>query len=179
MSNVSPRALHVVLIGPMAVGKTSIGRIVADRLHRPLLDSDAWIEARLGMNGREFADAHGLDSLHELELSVFLKMAASPDPSVIAPAESVVDTETGRGALADLFTVWLSADPRTLLARREHSDHRRRMSPEELELRSESRADHLSACSRLVIRTDRTSKAQAADDIVEAFNSGREPDPRA
>ena len=170
---------HVVLIGPMAVGKTSIGRIVADRMNRPLLDSDVWIEARLGMNGGEFADTRGLDSLHEQELSVFVEMAASPDPSVIAPAESVVDTEVGRSTLMDLFTVWLSADPATLLARRDPNDHRRRMSPRELELRSESRAAHLSACSQLVVRTDRRSEAQAADDIIEAFNTGQRHDPRA
>ncbi|MGI9528671.1 MAG: shikimate kinase [Acidimicrobiia bacterium] len=174
----SSPALHVVLIGPMAVGKTSIGRVVAEHLQRPFLDSDAWIEARLGMSGRAFADTQGLDSLHELELSVFLEMAASPEPSVIAPAESVVDTEDGRGTLLDLFTVSLTADPKTLLARRNPDDHRRRMSPEELQLRSASRATHLSACSEMVVRTDRTSETQAANDIVEAFNSGRVRDPR-
>lgn len=163
---------HVVLIGPMAVGKTSIGRIVADHLHRPFLDSDAWIEAQHGISGREFADTRGLDTLHRLELSVFLNMADTPDPAVIAPAESVVDVEDGRVALATLFTVWLTADAKTLLGRRDPSDHRRRMSPEELQSRTESRAAHLTACSQIVARTDRSSEAsQVAADIVHAFAS--------
>jgi shikimate kinase len=98
-------------------------------------------------------------------------MAVSPDLAVVTPAESVIDSDRGRNVLAGLFTVWLQADAHTLLARRNPSDHRRNMTTEELRSRAESRATHLSACSRLTIRTDQTSETQAASRIVNAYRS--------
>ena len=39
---------NVVLIGFMATGKTSVGQIIASRLGRPFVDTDALIEAQAG-----------------------------------------------------------------------------------------------------------------------------------
>jgi shikimate kinase len=89
---------HVILIGPMGVGKTTVGEHLADRLGRPFLDSDEVMEDRLGEWSSEIAAREGVEHLHALELEVFLAMISSPEPSVIASAASVVDSEAGRGA---------------------------------------------------------------------------------
>ena len=39
---------HIFLVGPMGVGKTTIGKQLASLLHRPFVDIDAEIETRCG-----------------------------------------------------------------------------------------------------------------------------------
>jgi shikimate kinase len=104
----SPRARdHIVLIGPMASGKTSVGRIVADVLGRPLIDSDDQLVATTGLSAREIAQAHGLTTLHRLERDALQSALASTTPSVIGAAASVADEAVGRVALASAHDVVL------------------------------------------------------------------------
>src|SRR5262249_6752285 len=61
---------HLVLVGPMGAGKSTIGEIVAKRLDRPYIDSDDEVERRTGRTARQIAAAEGLAALHRLELTV-------------------------------------------------------------------------------------------------------------
>ncbi|MBP7688779.1 MAG: shikimate kinase, partial [Thermoflexales bacterium] len=40
--------LNLILTGFMGTGKTTVGRAIAERLKRPFVDTDAWIEERAG-----------------------------------------------------------------------------------------------------------------------------------
>ena len=42
-------AMHLSLIGFMGSGKTTVGKMLADRLGRPFVDTDAMVAAALGM----------------------------------------------------------------------------------------------------------------------------------
>ena len=44
---------HIVLVGMMGAGKSSVGRVLAARLDRPLLDTDELVEASTGRSVRE------------------------------------------------------------------------------------------------------------------------------
>ena len=48
-----PAPRHVVLVGLMATGKSTVGELVARQLGWRLVDSDAQIEARTGLTVRE------------------------------------------------------------------------------------------------------------------------------
>ena len=61
---------HVVLVGLMGSGKTTVGRLVARRLGWPLVDNDVELGRRIGMTAREFTAREGLD-----RLAVFLRAA--------------------------------------------------------------------------------------------------------
>ena len=126
----SPETRHVIVVGAMGVGKTTIGRLLAARLDLPFLDSDEVIEAMTGGPGSDIADTDGVERLHALELSVFLDMCASDERSVIAPAASVVDHETGREALAANITVWLTAPDHVVAQRQRSGTHRRAIDAE-------------------------------------------------
>ena len=101
--------MHVVLVGPMGVGKSSVGRGVAEALGRPLRDSDDDLAAERGIRGRELAATEGVDALHAWEAEHLLRSLASAEPSVIAAAASVVDDPRAAAALAEPFVVWLRA----------------------------------------------------------------------
>ena len=67
----APAPRHIVLIGPMGVGKTTLGRLLADQLSLEFRDSDVWIESMAGRTGAEIAEADGIAELHRLELLAF------------------------------------------------------------------------------------------------------------
>ncbi len=125
-------ARHIVIIGPMGVGKTTTAAAVAGALDRPMRDSDADIEARTGRTGREIAESEGVPALHELEAAVLLDALASDTSTVIAAAASVVDRPDCRAALEAPFVATLDLGPEPLLARIRSGDHRRAVTLSEI-----------------------------------------------
>lgn len=117
---------HVVLVGLMGTGKTTVGRILAERLHRTLHDSDLVIEARTGRTVRQIFQDDGEPAFRELETDVLLEALADTTPAVIAAAGGVVLSERNRVALvtAPAKVVWLRADPENLVDRVRTGVHR-------------------------------------------------------
>ena len=58
---------HIVLVGMMGAGKSSVGRMLAARLDRRLFDSDEMIEESAGRTVREIWDADGEPVFRTLE----------------------------------------------------------------------------------------------------------------
>jgi shikimate kinase len=116
---------HVVLLGLMGAGKTQVGRRLAERLGRPLLDCDELLEERTGgRTAREVADGEGIDRLHELEAEIALEMIASTTPAVIGPAASTIEVDAVRDALAGHVVVWLTAPAEVLAEKAGGGAHR-------------------------------------------------------
>jgi shikimate kinase len=117
---------HLVLVGLMGSGKSTVARIVADRLGRRVVDTDSVIEARTGRTVREIFAADGEDAFRSLETEVLVQSLAETDPAVIAAAGGVVLRPENRAALSasGARVVWLSADPATLVERVRGGGHR-------------------------------------------------------
>jgi shikimate kinase/3-dehydroquinate synthase len=157
----------------MGAGKTSVGRRVARRLGRPLLDGDEVLADRTG--GRSAADvvaAEGADRLHALEAEIALDMVRTTTPAVIGPAASVIEVEAVRDALADHFVVWLTGAVERLAADAAGKPHRPfvdRGDPLELLTRQLAVREPLALpIADLVIDVYATSKDAQADAIVAA-----------
>ena len=116
---------HIVILGPMGSGKTTLAGGLAGSLGRQVFDSDKSIEVRTGRIGREIAENDGVDLLHRLEADVLLDVLANPDPAVVAAAASVIEDPVVREALADAYCVWVTADPDILAERSARGSHRR------------------------------------------------------
>jgi shikimate kinase len=117
---------HIVLLGSMGVGKTTVGRLVAERLGRKLRDSDTDLRA-VHRNARQMAAQQGVDVLHRIEADLLLDALAVEQALVIAAAASVVDDERCVEALQQpaITVVWLHAPLTRLLPRLTQGDHRR------------------------------------------------------
>jgi len=111
--------MHIVILGLMGAGKTTVGRLLAERLDWSWRDSDIDIETATGLTVRELRDHDGVAAMHGHEFTQLLDALATTGPSVISAAASVVDDPACRTALTDagVVVIWLRAHP-ALLAER-------------------------------------------------------------
>ena len=68
-------AQNIVLIGMMGCGKTTVGALLAQRFHRPLVDTDTLIEQRQGCAVRDIFQNHGEAHFRSLELELCRELA--------------------------------------------------------------------------------------------------------
>jgi len=117
---------HVVLVGMMGAGKSSVGRALAAELGRPLYDSDEMIEQRAGRSVREIWQADGEPVFRALETETLIEALDADEPAVIAAAGGIVLAEANRRALvdSDAYVVWLVAGVELLLDRVRNGMHR-------------------------------------------------------
>jgi shikimate kinase len=108
----------VVLVGMMGVGKSTIGRRLAARLHLPFQDADTEIElAHAGMTIPEIFAAHGEPYFRDGEVRVIARLLDN-GPGVLATGGGAFLREETRGRIRDkAVSVWLKADADTILKR--------------------------------------------------------------
>ena len=166
---------HLVLIGLMGTGKSTIGAMVAERLGLPYVDGDEQLEARNGgSTAAEIAERDGLDHLHQLEADLFLDLLSREEPLVIGPAASVIDDERVLPALAGAArTVWLDAPVDQLVERVKEKPHRP-LGPdvfEQLTRQRAERAPRFAAAADFVVDLSKLSRDEAAEAITAFFGA--------
>lgn len=81
-----PDTQHIFLIGPGGVGKSTLGRALASKLGRPLLDLDLEFCDRIGIIGPYIA-AYGYPAYRQANLELALRLvAAQTEPMVFVTA---------------------------------------------------------------------------------------------
>jgi shikimate kinase len=108
---------HLVLIGPMASGKSTVGQLFAARHGLQFVDSDKKIVAKHGSIPSIFS-AQGERGFREIEArEVAALLTASGEPCVISlGGGAILDTGTQQ-LLANCRVVFLDADLETVLPR--------------------------------------------------------------
>lgn len=89
---------NIVLCGMPSCGKTTIGNLLQERLQMPLIDTDAKIVERIGMEIAEYAALCGETAFRDVESSI-VQEAASEGGSIIATGGGVVLREENVRAL--------------------------------------------------------------------------------
>ena len=81
--------MNVVLVGFRGSGKTSVGRVLAERLKREFVDCDEFIEKRTHLTIREIFERHGESHFRKLESEAITELAKL-DGKVIATGGGAV-----------------------------------------------------------------------------------------
>jgi shikimate kinase len=164
-----PSSERIVLIGMMGSGKTTVGRLLADRIGWRYVDNDDIV---LELSGREpdaIAADDGEDVLHGFEAEALLATLAGGSRIVVGAAAWVVLHDASREALArERGVVYLRARPETLRERIGSGRGRRSDATDQrwLEDRFGERDALYRGLARLTIEVDDDSPETIADAIA-------------
>jgi shikimate kinase len=117
---------HVVLVGLMGSGKTTVGRRLAAALDRDFIDADEALEEIADRTIAEIFEADGEAAFRAIEADVLEELLEHHRPAVIASGGGVVLREDSRQRLRgpEVTVVWLDAGPAFLASRVEAKSHR-------------------------------------------------------
>ncbi len=109
----------IVVSGPMASGKTTVGRALAAKLSLPFVDTDEVVIAKAGAASvAELWNREGEVRFRAREAEIARELLADPSPRVIAfGGGTVTRKDVRRLALSRALVVTLRARPATTLAR--------------------------------------------------------------
>lgn len=116
----------ISLVGLPGGGKSTVGRQLARRLGADFVDSDAVLEARLGMPIRAYFDKFGEQAFRDQEAQVIDELTVTSSPiKVLATGGGAVLRALNRERLHQRTTViYLRSTPDELYRRLRHDTHR-------------------------------------------------------
>jgi shikimate kinase len=159
------------MVGLMGSGKTTVGRLLAERLNRPLRDSDQDLQAARELTAAQVLERFGPDDLHQWEAAHLTSALRERPAPVVAAAASVIDRLECRQALVAPFVVWLGAPPEVLARRFTSGAHRPRFSEDLVALLAEQearRGPHFAEVADLVIDVTAIGPEQVVDLVLRA-----------
>lgn len=101
---------NLILVGLMGAGKSSVGRIVANQLAIPFIDSDLEIERVSRMTIAELFAAYGEQEFRALEARVMKRLLKSGPRVVSTGGGAFINDRTRKHIKRGGLSVWLKAD---------------------------------------------------------------------
>ena len=114
----------VALVGLMGVGKSTVGRKLAEQLGAPFVDSDEEIEKAAGLSVQEIFDRLGEPEFRRGERRVIERLVNGPPIVLATGGGAYMDPETRALLKEKATTVWLRADLDTIWKRVSRRDTR-------------------------------------------------------
>ncbi len=109
---------HIVMVGPMGSGKSSVGRLLAVALQRAFVDLDACIEAEASMTITSIFEREGETGFRVRERHALRDALMKTEASVIATGGGAVLDDGNRRAIRNAGTVvYLQVEPAMQLQR--------------------------------------------------------------
>jgi shikimate kinase len=164
----------IALVGLSGVGKSSVGRELAERLSRPLIDTDDLITHSAGRTIPEIFAAEGEARFRELEAQA-LNSALNSTPSIVATGAGIVLRPENRARLRERALVaWLDASTETLVGRLLAHDEARPLlqgadPAARLEALRHARHAFYAEVADVRIETDGQTVAEIVEAILRAF----------
>ena len=112
------RANRIALIGLRGAGKSTLGRLSAEKLGIPFLELNDEIELASGMAVNEVMALYGQEGYRHLERGALERIVATHGSLVLAVAGGIVaDPESFGYLLRNYHTIWLKAEPEEHMSR--------------------------------------------------------------
>lgn len=115
---------NLVLIGFMGTGKTSLGKLLANRLGRGFVDLDQKIERDAGMTIPKIFELHGEKYFRELEKKAVREVSERKNLVIATGGGTVKDTENVRLLKNSGVIICLTTEPEEIFRRTERRGER-------------------------------------------------------
>ncbi|VGO16014.1 Shikimate kinase [Pontiella desulfatans] len=167
---------NIVLVGFMGSGKTTVGKLIAEKTGMPLLDMDSMIEERAGKSINEIFADDGEARFREYERELAKELAAmegqiiSTGGGIVLNPENIADFEkTG-------LVVCLLADAETVLDRVKHDTSRPLLAGDKeakiLQI-LETRKPLYESIKHRIDTSGRPSPAPTAQEIIDLYETNK------
>ena len=173
MDRFSPlRARTITLVGLMGVGKSSVGRRLANALDLPFRDADTEIEAAAGRSIADIFAERGETEFRDGERRVIARLLDQPPHVLATGGGAFMNPDTQALIKARSISVWLKADL-AVLARRVARKNTRplligRDPLEVLQAQAEARYPHY-AEAHITVDTGDAPHGAAVDAVLRAL----------
>ena len=170
--------MNVAIFGFMGVGKSSVGRLVAEALGMEFVDLDETIVADAGKGIPEIFEERGERGFRELEKEATRRVAARDGVVIACGGGTVLDEDNLEALRGNSRMILLTADPETILGRVEaDGDTRPLLSVEEKVepislLLGERMPRYIEAADKAVDTSGKTQD-QVAREIIEYLTEGQ------
>jgi XRE family aerobic/anaerobic benzoate catabolism transcriptional regulator len=172
----APAADRVALVGLRGAGKSTLGRIAAERLGWSFVELNREVERANGLSVGEILALYGQEGLRRREQAMLRELIVRPGAMIVATGGGIVaEPLTFDLLLASFATVWLNAAPEEHMARvRQQGDLRPmaddRAAMQELRAILQSR-EPLYARARVTVDTTGIAVEAAAERLVGAIEA--------
>jgi shikimate kinase len=162
----------VVLVGLMGVGKSTVGRRLAGRLHLPFVDADREIEQAAGLTISDIFARFGEEGFRDGERRVIARLIDGK-PKVIATGGGAFMNDQTRALILERATaVWLDADIDVLVERVSRRDDRpllRDRDPKEALIELSAKRNPVYALAPIHVRSEPLPHDATVDAILKAL----------
>ena len=170
--------MNIVLIGYRGTGKSSVGKLLAERSGRTLVSTDAEVVRRAGRPVPEIVKQHGWDHFRDLESEVCRDLAGRDDLIIDTGGGAVLRSENAACLKSNGVLFWLTAEVPTI-SRRIGGDTQRpsltgaKSFVDEIEEVLRERTPRYRAAADHVIATDSKTVGEIADMIQAALAASK------
>jgi len=178
------KAIHqvrrLVFVGLRGAGKSTLGRMTAEKTGLPFLELNEEIEKISGIPIHEVMALYGNEGYRRLEIQSLKRIVESGDDLVLAVAGGIVtEPVTYQYLLQNCFTIWLKAYPEEHMARvRKQGDERPMAGNPDAMLQLKdilANREPLYAQADVMIDTSGQTLERSALDVFEAINQCENP----
>lgn len=148
----------IVLIGMPSSGKTTVGRILAEKCGKQLADTDEYIVRKIGMPISDFFAKFGEAEFRKIEKETVAELSATGGRIIATGGGAVLDPENVRALKQNGVLVFLDRRPENLIATDDRPLASRRSALEKLYA---ERYDIYCAAAELHIDANTTPEAEA------------------
>lgn len=148
----------IVLIGMPSSGKTTVGRILAEKCGKELADTDEYIVRKIGMPISDFFAKFGEAEFRRIEKETVAELSATGGRIIATGGGAVLDPENVRALKQNGVLVFLDRRPENLIATDDRPLASRRSALEKLYA---ERYDIYCAAAELHIDANTTPEAEA------------------
>ncbi len=163
-----PQLPNIILTGFMGTGKSTVGKLLAQRLQRPFTDTDALIVEKDGRSIAQIFAEDGEETFRNWERTVALELAQQQGLIIATGGRLMLDEENAAALSASGHVFCLTADPQTIFDRIKDDTERPLLNvpnpAERIALLLEMRRDGYGRFPQ--ISTDGKTAQQVADEII-------------
>jgi shikimate kinase len=162
---------NIILIGPMGSGKSTIGNIIARRLHREFQDSDHFIEDRTGVDVARIFDVEGEQGFRDRESNALTELLSENNRVIATGGGSVLRRQNQQLLKQKGYIVFLDTTVNQQMQRLQRDKKRPLLQTENPRERLESlllerRPIYLDLAD-LAVKTDKRMARRLATDIID------------